>query len=126
MMIYYCLSFLISEVWLDLRNNILFRDYSIFCTYGRLPIIGLWAKRVGPSFCVGTKRLECWRKKARMLPWACFSFWGLASGPECLVVLASFLGMASFLGLTSGPVSLIFRTLSITKTNEKIESWTHN
>ena len=23
MMIYYCLSFLISEVWLDLRNNIL-------------------------------------------------------------------------------------------------------
>ena len=23
MMIYYCLSFLIGEVWLDLRNNIL-------------------------------------------------------------------------------------------------------
>ena len=63
MMIYYCLSFLIGEVWLDLRNNILFRDYSIFRTYGRLPIIGLWAKRVGPSFWVDTKRLECWRKK---------------------------------------------------------------
>ena len=102
MMIYYCLSFLIGEVWLDLRNNILFRDYSIFCTYGRLPIIGLWAKRVGPSFWADTKRLECWCKKAWMLQWACFSFWGLASGLECLV------GLASFLGLASGPVSLIF------------------
>ena len=64
MMIYYCISFLIGEVWLDLRNNILFRDYYIFRTYGRLPIIGLWAKRVGPSLWAGTKRLECWRKKA--------------------------------------------------------------
>ena len=63
MMIYYCLSFLIGEVWLDLQNNILFRDYSIFYTYGRLPIIGVWAKQVGPSFWAGTKRLECWRKK---------------------------------------------------------------
>ena len=56
MMIYYCLSFVISEVWLDLWNNILFRDYSIFCTYGRLPIIGLLAKWVGPSFWAGTKK----------------------------------------------------------------------
>ena len=33
--------------------------------------------------------------------------WGLASGPECFVELASFLGLAS------GPVSLIFRSLSV-------------
>ena len=39
------------------------RDYSIFCIYGRLPMIGLWAERIGPSFWAGTKRLECWRKK---------------------------------------------------------------
>ena len=32
--------------------------------------------------------------------------WGLASGPECFVELAPFLGLAS------GPVSLIFRALS--------------
>ena len=30
MMIYYFLSFLIGEVWLDLRNNILFRDLFYF------------------------------------------------------------------------------------------------
>ena len=30
MMIYYYLSFLIGEVWLDLRNNILFRDLFYF------------------------------------------------------------------------------------------------
>ena len=34
--------------------------------------------------------------------------WGLASGPEC------FVGLAPFLGLESGPVSLIFRALSVT------------
>ena len=28
MMIYYCLFFLIGEVWLDLQNNILFRETS--------------------------------------------------------------------------------------------------
>ena len=33
--------------------------------------------------------------------------WVLADGPQC------FVGLASFLGLTGGPVSLIFRTLSI-------------
>ena len=33
--------------------------------------------------------------------------WGLASG------LACFVGLGSFLGLVSGPVSLIFQTLSI-------------
>ena len=42
-----------------------------------------------------------------MLQWACFSFWGLASGPKCLV------GLAYFLGLTSGHVSLIFRTYQL-------------
>ena len=33
--------------------------------------------------------------------------WGLASGSGC------FVGLASFLGLVSGPVSLIFQTLSV-------------
>ena len=33
--------------------------------------------------------------------------WGLASG------LACFVGLGSFLGLASGPVSLIFQTLSV-------------
>ena len=33
--------------------------------------------------------------------------WGLASGPEC------FVGQAPFLGLESEPVSLIFRALSV-------------
>ena len=33
--------------------------------------------------------------------------WGLASGPE------RFVGLSSFLGLASGPVSLIFQTLSV-------------
>ena len=51
-----------------------------------------------------------------MLQWTCFSFWGLASGPECLV------GLASFLGLESGPVSLIFRTLSITIVSRVVTS----
>ena len=35
-------------------------------------------------------------------------FWGLASGLACSV------GLGSFLGLVSGPVSLIFQTLSRT------------
>ena len=107
MMIYYCLSFLIGEVWLDLQNNILFRDYSIFCTYGRLPIIGLWAKRVGPSFWAGPKGLNAGAKRPGCFNGHVSPFWGLANGPECLV------GLASFLGLASGPVSLIFRTLSV-------------
>ena len=33
--------------------------------------------------------------------------WGSTDGPQC------FIGLAYFLGLTSGPVSLIFRTLSV-------------
>ena len=33
--------------------------------------------------------------------------WGLVSGPAC------FVGLGSFLGLVSGPVSLIFQTLSV-------------
>ena len=37
--------------------------------------------------------------------------WGLASG------LACFVGIGSFLNLTSGPISLIFQTLSFTIIN---------
>ena len=33
--------------------------------------------------------------------------WGSADGPQC------FVGLASFLGLTGGPVSFIFRTISL-------------
>ena len=33
--------------------------------------------------------------------------WGLANGSEC------FVGLTPFLGLASGPVSLIFRALSV-------------
>ena len=41
--------------------------------------------------------------------------WCSADGPQC------FVGLASFLGLTGGPVSFIFRTISliISKKNEK-------
>ena len=105
MMTYYCLSFLVGEIWLDLRNNILFRDYSIFCTCGRLPIIGLWANRVGPSFRAGTKGLNVGAERPKCFnghvsPLG-FSGWE----PQC------FVGLTSFLGLAGGPMSLIFRTL---------------
>ena len=39
------LSFLIDEIWLDLQDIIFY-----FLIFERLPIIGLWVKRVGPSF----------------------------------------------------------------------------
>ena len=42
---------------------------------------------------------------------------GLASGPAC------FVGLGSFLGLVSGPVSLIFRTLSKTFVQKAIDKY---
>ena len=43
--------------------------------------------------------------------------WGLSSGPEC------FGGLAPFLGLTSGPVSLIFRALSVAPSPYVRRTW---
>ena len=37
MMIYYCLSFLIGEVWLDLRNNILLEAILFSVPMGDFP-----------------------------------------------------------------------------------------
>ena len=46
------LSFLIDEIWLGLQDNIF---YSLI--FGRLSKIGPRAKRIGPSFWVGTKKV---------------------------------------------------------------------
>ena len=51
MMNCYYLSFLIDEIWLDLQDNIFYFPY-----LWKLPIIGLRAERIGPSFWVGTKK----------------------------------------------------------------------
>ena len=66
MMIYYCLSFLIGEVWLDLRNNILLGiilfyvhvgdfPYSVFEPSGLDPHSGLASKGLN----AGAKKPEC-------------------------------------------------------------------
>ena len=46
-------------------------------------------------------------QKGLNAPMGMSPLWGLANGPQC------FVGLASFLGLVSGPMSLIFQTLSV-------------
>ena len=66
--------------------------YSISLIFGRLPIIGLWAEQIGPSFWVGTKGLNADVKRAKCFnghasplgfsEWACVFRWArLFLGP---------------------------------------------
>ena len=66
--------------------------YSISLIFGRLPIIGFWAKRIGPSFWLApkglnadVKRVECFNGHASLLrfsEWVCVFHWArLFLGP---------------------------------------------
>ena len=98
----YYLSFLVDEIWLDLQDNIFYFPYHWETFHNRSLGQADWTFILGwhqKGLNADVGRAEGFDGQASPL--------GLASG------LAYFVGLGSFLGLASGPVSLIFQTLSV-------------
>ena len=102
MMIYYCLSFLIGEVWLDLWNNIFYFPY-LWETFHNRP-----SGRANWTFILG------WHQKGLNVDVGrAEGFNGQASPLKFSEWVCVFRWVRLFLGPGSGPISLIFQTLSV-------------